>query len=48
MAGEATDLYTSKGLLSEGTLRVGEEDYFPAAQGNGRTIAFGESRRRRM
>jgi hypothetical protein len=47
-AGEAADLSTSKGLLSEGTLRVGEEDCFPAPQSNGRTIAFGESRRRRM
>jgi hypothetical protein len=37
-AREAAYLYTSKGLLSEGTLRVGEEDYFPAAQENGRTM----------
>jgi hypothetical protein len=47
-AAEAADLHTSKGLLSEGTLRVGEGDCVPAAQENGRTIAFGESRRRRM
>jgi hypothetical protein len=30
-AAEAADLYTSKGLLSEGTLRVGEVDCVPAA-----------------